>query len=258
MSNESETSLRDLAAAYALGALSPEEAQQFEGYMANSPEARRDVAEFREAAALMARGNASTIPSPALKSKVLARIGQEKAASLPARAAWRSSPAMLTALAASVVFALIVGSLAIGYRDALTEREQALVSVEAQLADRLAMLNRILEPQVQLFLLTGQGAQAPGVQLFWDRERDVTILHAFNLPPAPAGQAYQLWLVPSDGSPPVSVVVFNSEPDGHALEHDIPVPAALGEFAAAAITVEPESGSPQPTSDPILIGQLSS
>ena len=46
----------DLAAAYALGALSPDEAQRFEAFLATSAEAQREVAEYREVAALLALG----------------------------------------------------------------------------------------------------------------------------------------------------------------------------------------------------------
>ena len=54
MSTPDDASIRDLAAAYALGALSPEETRAFEAYLAGSPEARQDVAELRETAALLA------------------------------------------------------------------------------------------------------------------------------------------------------------------------------------------------------------
>ena len=53
MSAAEHDSVRDLAAAYALGALSPEESREFEAYLASSPEAQREVAEYRDVAALL-------------------------------------------------------------------------------------------------------------------------------------------------------------------------------------------------------------
>ena len=47
---------RDLAAAYALGALAPEDARRFEEFLAGSPETQREVAEYRDVAALLALG----------------------------------------------------------------------------------------------------------------------------------------------------------------------------------------------------------
>ena len=44
MSHPEPESPRDLAAAYALGALAPEEARRFEAFLAGSPETQREVA----------------------------------------------------------------------------------------------------------------------------------------------------------------------------------------------------------------------
>ena len=55
--------MHDLAAAYVLGALSADEVQRFEALLATSPEAQREVAELRDAAALLALGQAGAVPS---------------------------------------------------------------------------------------------------------------------------------------------------------------------------------------------------
>ncbi|HJR51059.1 MAG TPA: hypothetical protein VJ794_08140, partial [Gemmatimonadales bacterium] len=64
MSHPEQESPQDLAAAYALGALSAEEARRFEAYLAGSPEAQREVAEYREVAALLALAGPEPAPSP--------------------------------------------------------------------------------------------------------------------------------------------------------------------------------------------------
>ena len=74
MSQPEQETLQDLAAAYALGALSPEEAGRFEAYLEGSPEARREVAEYRDVAALLALGGPETAPAPDLRERMLARI----------------------------------------------------------------------------------------------------------------------------------------------------------------------------------------
>jgi anti-sigma-K factor RskA len=50
-------------------------------------------------------------------------------------------------------------------------------------------------------------------------------------------------------------VTFKPEADGHAKVEHIPVPEG-GPLTAAAITVEPEGGSAQPTSPIVLVGSL--
>ena len=78
-------------------------------------------------------------------------------------------------------------------------------------------------------------------------------MHGYRLKAVPTGQAYQLWFI-KDGKP-VPSVTFKPEPDGHAKVEQIPVPSD-GAVSAAAITVEPEAGSAQPTSPIVMVGTL--
>jgi anti-sigma-K factor RskA len=91
------------------------------------------------------------------------------------------------------------------------------------------------------------------MQLFWDRRRHRAVLHGFKLRQVPEGRAYQLWFI-KDGAP-VPSVTFKPEPDGHVKLEQVVVPED-GTVSAAAVTLEPESGSAQPTSPILLVGQL--
>ena len=252
-------SVQDLAAAYALGALSPDEARRFEAYLATSPEARREVAEYRETAALLALGQTAAAPDPALRQRVLARIAEGKARAMPGTRApvpggrGRSSLVVWGALAASLLAALGLGAGLLSTRGELAALRAQLDATGRQLASREATLNAIFEPDVQMFQLTASGDPDPGIQLFWDRRRHRAIVHGFKLRPVPEGRAYQLWFI-KDGAP-VPSVTFKPEPDGHVRLEQIAVPRD-GTVSAAAVTVEPEAGSPQPTSPILLVGQL--
>jgi anti-sigma-K factor RskA len=262
---EHETPL-DLAPAYALGALSPEEARAFEAFLATSPEAQREVAEFRDVAALLALAGAADAPDPDLRHRVLERVGERKTRSLASRPA-AAGPTRATAprlvwgaLAASLIAVLGLGAGLLSLRARVTElrqelvhREQTLARQQQALLEREATLNAILDPGVQMFQLTSSGDPEPGIQLFWNRQRNTAIVHGFRLKPVPAGRAYQLWFI-KDGKP-VPSVTFKPEPDGHAKVEQVSVPPD-GDVSAAAITVEPEGGSPQPTSPILLVGPL--
>lgn len=255
MSAERE-SPRDLAAAYALGALTPDEARRFETYVAEAPETQREVAEYREVAALLALGGSGAEPSPDLRERVLARgRGSRPAAEAPGR---RGTVPWL-ALAAGLVAAVGLG---FGFAQLRTARDlrqelarvgRSLEQTSDLLRAREATLNAIFEPGVQMFQLTAGGDPDPLVQLFWDRQRHRAILHGFQLDSVPHGHAYQLWFI-KDGAP-VPSVTFRPEPTGHVLVERIEVPAE-GDVSAAALTVEPEAGSPQPTSPIRLVGPL--
>jgi anti-sigma-K factor RskA len=67
----------DLAPAYALGALSPEETRVFEGELARSAELQHAVAEYREICALLATARGITPPHE-LKARLLERVRRER------------------------------------------------------------------------------------------------------------------------------------------------------------------------------------
>jgi len=265
MTGPGQDSMQDLAAAYALGALSGDEAQRFEAYLATSPEAQREVAELRDVAALLALGQGEASPSPDLRERVLARVSQGKVTPITAGGGAAASrggvpPLYWGALAASLLVAAGLGLSLTGVRKDMDALRAAVASARASLAERQhlleereATLNSIFEPGVKLYQLTASGDPDPGVQLFWDQRRNTAIIHGFRLRQVPSGREYQLWFI-KDGTP-IPSVTFTPEPSGHVKVEKIPVPGG-GPLNAAAVTVEPLGGSQQPTSTPILVGAL--
>jgi anti-sigma-K factor RskA len=252
MSHPEPESPRDLAAAYALGALAPEEARRFETFLAGSPETQREVAEYRDVAALLALGGAEAAPSDDLRQRVLARVAETKGVPLrPPRP--RGRAALWVALAASLTAVLGLGLNLRSAQGELRDLRDLLADTQGRLAAREATLNAIFEPGVQMYQLTATGDPEPGIQLFYDRQRERAIIHGFRLRAVPEGRAYQLWFI-RDGKP-VPSVTFRPEADGHARVEQIPVPTG-GDVSAAAVTIEPESGSTQPTMPIKLVGPL--
>jgi hypothetical protein len=225
-------------------------------YLAGSPEAQREVAEYRDVAALLALGGPEAAPSADLRERVLSRIRGPSARS---SAAPRRPSAPWGALAAGLVAAVGLGFGYVQLREArdlraeLDSTMRRLAESSELLTAREATLDAIFEPGVQMFQLTASGDPDPLIQLFWDRERHRAIVHGYKLESVPAGRAYQLWFI-KDGAP-VPSVTFKPEPTGHVKVEQIPVPAD-GEVSAAAVTVEPESGSTRPTSPILLVGPL--
>jgi anti-sigma-K factor RskA len=256
MSHPEQESLRDLAAAYALGALGPEETRDFEAFLADSPETQREIAEFRDVAALLALGEPAGGAGSDLRNRVLARVS-EKSRRIPrspsGSSGSRTPPAVWWALAATMIAVVGLGAALLSLRGDLARLNQDLAERQLQLQAREATLEAILEPGVELYQLTSTGDPNPGIQLFWDRKRNSAVINGFRLKPVPEGKAYQLWFI-KDGKP-VPSVTFKPEPTGHARVEQVPVPTD-GKVSAAAITVEPAGGSPQPTSPILLVGPL--
>ncbi|MBA3496724.1 MAG: anti-sigma factor [Gemmatimonadales bacterium] len=263
MSGPGADAPQDLAAAYALGALSADEARRFEAFLATSPDAQREVAEFKEVAALLALAGTEEAPADTLRDRVLARGGGEKTRALPSRpvvSAGAASRGGWLALAASLLLAAGLGAALVsargrlaGMQTELAARSRTLAETERRLTERQATLDAILEPGVQLFQLTASGDPDPGIQLFWNLQLHRALVHGYRLKAVPAGRAYQLWFI-RDGKP-VPSVTFKPDAEGQARVERIPVPEN-GTVSAAAVTVEPESGSAQPTSPILMVGTL--
>jgi anti-sigma-K factor RskA len=264
MSERNDPSMQELAAAYALGALSPEETRAFEAYLATSPETQREVAEYREVGALLATAGRGPAASPDLKARVLARATGGKVTSIQMARDQRSSspPIMWAALAASLALATWLGASLYSARNQLASRRAAddslrtaLATVQGRLTQREKTLNWILEPGIELNVLNSTGNAEPKIQFFINRQKRVAMVHAFNMTPVEAGRVYQLWFI-QDGRP-VPSVTFNAESDGHAMVENITVPAGSG-ITHAAVTIEPTGGSQAPTSPVILLGEVRS
>ena len=253
MTDSVPDSLRDLAPGYVLGALSPEEVRNFEAALAESPELRREVSEYRELSGLLAQQQ-ERMPPAELKQRLRQRIAEVKTAEIVPPAETRPlhlSPWTVTfgvGLAATLL-------LSVGLFLQTGALRRTLADREAQLARREATLNALLEPGVELTTLKATGNAPPIVQVFWNRPANRIVLHTFRLQPVPAGRVYQLWLMPKNGKP-IPSTTFNTEPTGHQLVEGVRVPSGT-ELGGFALTIEPEGGSPQPTSTPILFGTTS-
>ncbi len=74
---------------------------------------------------------------------------------------------------------------------------------------------------------------------------------AAHLPTLDPGRTFEMWVIP-DGGKPIPAGTFHALPDSTAVYfHQGPVSAA-----AMAISVEPDGGSPQPTTTPIIVTKL--
>jgi anti-sigma-K factor RskA len=74
-----------------------------------------------------------------------------------------------------------------------------------------------------------------------------------DLPAPPHGKVYQAWTLPKGGSKMVPSLTF--VPDAHGVAV-VALPPDARAMSVVAVSVEPEGGSKQPTSKPILVVTL--
>lgn len=162
-------------------------------------------------------------------------------------------------LAAAAAVAALV-AVGLENRELRTGAETLQAEVErlrGDLADarvdvaRLDSLTLLLSGEgIRLAALRGEGAP-PSIRLLWNPELGTLLVAARDLPALPPNRTYQLWGI-RGADAPVSLGTFATGPEGRAL-----VTRALAsppDFDVSAVTEEPAGGSPQPTSQPFLVG----
>lgn len=257
----SDVRWRDQAAAYALGALDPEQTAAFEARLAEDAELRREVAGFEAALAGLGESLPGSGPPPELKQRVLSRARQARFPSRPTtdRPSRRTPVLAWALLAASIAGLAWVGLENVALRDQVGELTAELGEVRSVLAGsqadlaRLDSLSLLLSgADVRFATLTGE--TQPTLRLVWSAERQLMLVAASNLAPPDEGRTYQLWGIRGDEAP-VSLGTFVPGPDGNALV--TLAPAVADDFDVSALTDEPAGGSPQPTTQPFLVGEWS-
>ena len=222
----------ELATPYALHAMTRAEFDDIERQLTTAPahviEAFAD--EVRAVRETMAAVSAATAVEPpdTLRDRLMAAIdehGQVIPLAKPKRREWRS--VVLSAAAALIVGLVVV---AVGWsirpEPTPTTAEQIFASSDVR--------------SVSGGIPTGGTAT-----VFFSRERNAAVLVMNNVAPPEQGTVYQMWLVGADGAHSAGTMDAGAvAPSTTAVISD------LGSSQALAFTVEPGSGSNQPTTTP--------
>jgi anti-sigma-K factor RskA len=218
------------AGAYVLGALGPQEADEFRRHMATCAVCRDEVAALQSVVDELPMA-APQLPAPrALKRRVIAgaraervaraRRGSDRRARRPGAPSARGALALTAALA---VLALVVAGLTLSPgRSPLTRVVRA--SVAAPSASAVVRLT------------AGHGE-----------------LIVRRMPAAPAGKVYEVWLRRRGGSPRPTSALFDVTSAGAAV---VAVPGNLHGVQEVLVTPEPLGGSRVPTHAPVILARL--
>ncbi len=231
--------LHHLAAAYVLDALDDSEHRAFEEHYPNCEICQQEVAEFRSTAAHLAAAAAAE-PPPALKNLVMAEVATTRqdaprpsvvsTDALSARRERRNRrTASLLAVAAAVIL-LVGASVFIVSSRGGSELDDVVAAPDSQV--------------VQL-----EGANG-SVRVVWSPSREQVAFFGNDLPDPGEGMTYELWGI-SDEAGAVSAGQFDP------VDGTVRQVADVGDMAPAAwgITIEPDGGSPAPTTDVIFFAE---
>ena len=114
--------------------------------------------------------------------------------------------------------------------------------------------NMSIEPAVSVSMLSGRG-MSPNARgmIVVPPTGEAALLAVLHLPPLPVDKIYQVWLIKSGGM--YSVGMFTVDSSGFG-QTKIELIAPLRDLEAIVITVERAGGSPGPTGESVLMGEL--
>lgn len=133
------------------------------------------------------------------------------------------------------------------------ETELAVERERAEKAEAIAQMLRSPDARIAVLAGTPQAPRAHGRFVF-DAQTGDAMLVSFDLPPAPAGKAYQAWFI-ADGIP-LPGGVFTADAAGRVVFRER-VPASGRRAALFAITLEDAGGAQKPQGQQFLAGKLS-
>jgi len=169
-------------------------------------------------------------------------------------------------LAAAASIVVLLGTLSLfvaqrrelqGLRQRVTTATIATQTLASDLASRDSLIETLIGPQVEIVQLTATGDRPPSARMFWNRETDRWTLVGHALGAPPEGRTYQLWLITTTSATPVGAGTFAPDSSGSAV-HTATYPLERDALVAIAVSEEPAGGSPQPTTQPFLVGSASS
>jgi len=224
-------SVHDLTAAYALDALEPDEAREYEAHLATCNECQKVLARLASAAGALAFAVESPGPPPELRQRILDAAVGERENVVPLRPRWTLAAKIAVAAAACVAagFGIWAATLSRSLdreRSARERADQALAIVSDPTATRTALTG-------------GSGALVV-------TERGAAALIVSRLDKAPSGKTYEAWVI--QNGKPQRAGTFAGGGATSVLRLERPVPKG----AEVAVTIERKPGANAPSGPLVL------
>jgi anti-sigma-K factor RskA len=239
---------REVAAAYALGALDRDELREAEAHLAGAGPHEgclEALEQARATATALAAALPAIRPPLAVWRAIEARLGREP--SRPRRSLL--GPGGWAALAAAAAIAV----LWVGERSAASRREAELSALRAETAIQRQVTSLLSSAGTRVVPLQPVPGRAGTATALLDLPGRRGVLLS-SLPAAPPGRDYQLWVLRGK-EPPVPAGLLRVT-GGQVVAGELERAALEGaQPDAVAVSIEPSGGSRSPT-EVILVGKL--
>lgn len=254
---------------YVLGELGAAERQQVEAHLSSCDACATEAKELALAFQSVGLAVDPAAPPPHLKTRVLENLHRDpfdaersRELAMPHRRRF-SAMAVAAGIAAALVLAL-GGILAVStQRNA--QLRQALNAADAE-AGRLAteMADTRLQADLVVSILTATdlrridltgfaASRDATARAYWSPRQGLLIV-ADRLPAPPPGRVYQVWLIGSANTGPVSAGLIEAQGGGRGMLIVPPPGGVTEQTVTVAVTDEPPGGLPAPTGQKHLAG----
>jgi anti-sigma-K factor RskA len=262
--------IHTLTGAYAVDALAADEREVFEAHLEACDACCQEVAELQATAARLG-GSLHEPPPPELKGRVLAAIDRTRqdppgsadgswpdASPDPASAAWgrdeladararkaraAGAPRWLLGVVGAAAGVLAIAVVGLGFAVAsLGERLGQMETAAGQLTEVLTAVDAET---------VSVAVDGTAVSIVMSPRRGEAVVLVDGMAPAPDDHDYELWMIHDDVRVPAGV--FNVDDRGRATRV---VTGDMATVTAIGVTVEPAGGSPQPTSEPVMVVEM--
>lgn len=231
--------VHSLAVPYALDALDPRELRRFERHLARCARCLAETKEMGEGAARLA-GATATAPPPALRDRVLDAVRTTEQEPPPRAPVTPSAPPRTRALLVPVaVFTALALAASAILAVQLVRTDDRL---DRERAEAREIAHVLAAPDARA---SGErDARGRGINVVASESRRRAVVTVTGLAAPPAGRVHQLWVMRS-ASEPRSLGLVDGE-----------TPLIAANLSASArslaVTIEPDGGSKQPTSAPLV------
>lgn len=253
--------LREHYDAYALGIAEEPELGEILAHLNRGCEiCMAGVKRSLETAALIGTAVPPAHPSAQLRRRILASIGTEEARPQQRRPFWLAGGVAALAMVALLAITIFFAKSSRQYAEENASLRMQLRAQSDQIAQLTEAFGILSGPQTKEVSFGGAPVRPPRGKVFVNPSRGVLLI-ASNLPPTPANEVYEMWIIPkgtpAQGAKPVPAGLFQSQPDGNAM-HVRPGTVDVNSAAAIAVTVENKAGADQPTTMPVIVAPLNS
>jgi anti-sigma-K factor RskA len=239
--DQNHTEFQENLAAYALGALDPEEIALLETHLQTCESCRAELADYQRVSTGLSAALPARAPRPVVRRSLQKHLAAQTRRARP-QFNWSAGQWVFAGLVAALIG---LNLLTVSQVYSLRREQAELLDARTSEQTALAMLSY---PTTKALAFEENGVSG---SLLVDKQRNLVAVFAWNLPIPPAGKTYQMWLIDPKGDRTSGGFIAPEVgyPFNMAVIHS---PQPLSNFVGLGVTVEPSGGSPKPTGPRIV------